>query len=111
MRDGALSAVTPAGPLCFGGSGRGRPVVPTREEFTDMHGFSGTNLYYMRQVFLAWSSAPPFVQQLVGQIPWGHHVTLVSKLGDRELVRQLPEDLQSSLPTVEELEEELEGEE
>lgn len=55
-----------------------------REEFPDMHGFSRTNLYYMRQVFLAWSSAPPFVQQLVGQIPWGHHVTLVSKVESHE---------------------------
>ena len=56
-----------------------------RREFPEMRGFSRTNLYYMRQVWLAWSGAPEIVQQLVGQIPWGHHVVLVSKLQEPEV--------------------------
>lgn len=55
-----------------------------RGEFPDMRGFSRTNLYYMRQVWLAWSTAPEIVQQLVGQLPWGHHIALVSKVADRD---------------------------
>jgi predicted nuclease of restriction endonuclease-like (RecB) superfamily len=53
-----------------------------RRAFPDMRGFSRTNLYYMRQVWLAWAGAPEIVQQLVGQIPWGQHIVLVSKLQD-----------------------------
>ena len=50
--------------------------------FPEMRGFSRTNLFYMRQVYQAWTDADESVQQLVGQIPWGHHLVLVSKLGD-----------------------------
>lgn len=51
-----------------------------RAEFPEMTGFSRTNLYNMRRVYLAWEDGGEIVQQLVGQIPWGHHVVLVSKL-------------------------------
>jgi predicted nuclease of restriction endonuclease-like (RecB) superfamily len=47
-----------------------------------MAGFSRTNLFYMKKVFAAWSGATEEVQQLVGQIPWGHHLALVTKLDD-----------------------------
>ena len=50
--------------------------------FTEMRGFSRTNLFYMRQVYLAWSDADDSVQQLVGLIPWGQHLVLVSKVDD-----------------------------
>ncbi len=53
-----------------------------RAEFPDIKGFSRTNLFNMRRVYLAWEGASETVQQLVGQIPWGHHVVLVSKLED-----------------------------
>lgn len=55
-----------------------------RAEFPDMQGFSRTNLYNMRRVYGAWSDAAEVVQQAVGQIPWGHHLVLVSKLDDVE---------------------------
>ena len=32
----------------------------------------------------AWAGADESVQQLVGQIPWGHHLVLVVKLGNLE---------------------------
>lgn len=48
-------------------------------EFPGMGGFSRSNLLYMR----AFAEAYPkvvIVQQLVGQIPWGHNVLLLSKV-------------------------------
>jgi predicted nuclease of restriction endonuclease-like (RecB) superfamily len=53
-----------------------------RAAFPEMQGFSRTNLFYMRQIHLAWARAPKKVQQLVGQIPWGHHIALVTKVED-----------------------------
>mgnify|MGYP001026524879 CR=1 FL=1 len=50
-----------------------------KREFPDMKGISRTNLLYMR----AFAEAYPekeFVQQLVGQIPWGHNVRLLDKV-------------------------------
>jgi len=41
-----------------------------RKEFPDMKGFSRANLMYMRSFAEAWDDEL-FVQQLVGQIPWG----------------------------------------
>lgn len=49
-----------------------RLAADLRREFPDMHGLSRTNL--------VWSPAPEFVQQVVGRIPWGHHIALVSKV-------------------------------
>jgi len=51
-----------------------------RAAFPAMKGFSRTNVFYMRQVYEAWASADASVQQLVGQIPWGHHLVLLAKL-------------------------------
>nr|NJM04820.1 DUF1016 domain-containing protein [Desulfobacula sp.] len=70
----------------------------------------------------------PNVQRLVAQIPRGHNILLMERVKDRilaeyslrdvhkpigisdyELTRALPENLKSSLPTVEEIEAELEG--
>lgn len=53
-----------------------------RATFPDLSGFSRANLFFMRQVYLAWAEAPKTVQQLVRQIPWGHHVLLVTKVKD-----------------------------
>jgi len=44
-------------------------------EFPDMRGFSRTNLLYMRAFAEAWPEEP-FVQQVVGQIPWGHNLRI-----------------------------------
>ena len=50
-------------------------------EFPDIKGFSRANLLYMRSLAESWPDGS-IVQQLVGQIPWGHNVTLLSKLND-----------------------------
>lgn len=46
-----------------------------------MKGLSRSNLHYMRAFAAAWSDQE-IVQQLVGQIPWGHNVSLLNKLED-----------------------------
>jgi predicted nuclease of restriction endonuclease-like (RecB) superfamily len=53
-------------------------------EFPDMKGFSRTNLLYMRAFAQAWPDEP-FVQQVVGQIPWGHNLRIL------DLVKTQPE--------------------
>lgn len=55
-----------------------------RREFPDMKGLSRANLFYMR----AFAEAYPdmsIVQQLVGQLPWGHNVLLITKIKDLSL--------------------------
>jgi predicted nuclease of restriction endonuclease-like (RecB) superfamily len=55
-----------------------------RGEFPAMKGFSRTNLLYMRSFAAAWPDRS-FVQQVVGQIPWGHNLRIL------ELVKTFPE--------------------
>src|SRR5258706_16298128 len=45
-------------------------------EFPDVKGMSRTNLLYMRSFAAAWPDET-IVQQLVGQIPWGHNVRIL----------------------------------
>ena len=45
-------------------------------EFPDMKGLSRTNLLYMRAFAEAWPDES-FVQQVVGQIPWGHNLRIL----------------------------------
>ncbi|NJM00581.1 MAG: DUF1016 domain-containing protein [Synechococcaceae cyanobacterium SM2_3_2] len=52
-----------------------------RQEFPEMKGFSRANLLYMRAFAAAWGDES-IVQQVVGQIPWGHNVRLLDKLSD-----------------------------
>jgi predicted nuclease of restriction endonuclease-like (RecB) superfamily len=54
-----------------------------RAEFPDMKGFSRANLMYMRSFAAAWES-DEIVQRLVGQIPWGQNITLVTKVKSRD---------------------------
>ncbi len=51
-----------------------------KEEFPDMTGFSRINLFYMRQFYIFYSNSDKFVQQLVGQIPWGHNILIFRKV-------------------------------
>lgn len=51
-------------------------------EFPHMKGFSRTNLLYMRAFTEAWPEEA-IVQQVVGQIPWGHNVRLLDMVKDR----------------------------
>jgi predicted nuclease of restriction endonuclease-like (RecB) superfamily len=57
-----------------------------RREFPDMTGLSLRNLRYMRAFARAWPAEgpSPIVQQVVAQLPWGHNVTLLDKLKDRD---------------------------
>jgi len=52
-------------------------------EFPDMKGLSRTNLLYMRAFAEAWPDES-FVQQVVGQIPWGHNLRILDLLKDRD---------------------------
>lgn len=54
-----------------------------RAAFPQMKGFSRSNLMYMRAFAEAWPS-PEFVQQPVGQLPWGHNVVLLTRLKSRD---------------------------
>jgi predicted nuclease of restriction endonuclease-like (RecB) superfamily len=54
-----------------------------RVAFPDMKGFSRANLMYMRAFAEAWPDEP-IVQQLVGRLPWGHNLVLLTKLKARE---------------------------
>lgn len=50
-----------------------------RTAFPEMKGFSRSNLLYMRAFAEAWPDEQ-FVQQAVGQLPWGHNLVLLDKL-------------------------------
>jgi len=54
-----------------------------RNAFPQMKGFSRTNLLYMRAFSEAWQNES-IVQQLAGQLPWGHHLVLLDKLNTQE---------------------------
>ena len=54
-----------------------------KHEFPDMKGFSRTNLLYMRAFAEAYTDEQ-IVQQVVGQIPWGHNIALLEKLKSPE---------------------------
>ena len=79
-------------------SGWGNSVVERfaadlRAAFPDMRGFSTANIWRMRQFFETFS-APEFlaqlVRELVGSVPWGHHVHLLGKIkGPHELLYYL----------------------
>jgi predicted nuclease of restriction endonuclease-like (RecB) superfamily len=101
-----------------------------RREFPDMQGLSPCNLKYMRAFAAAWPDRQ-IVQEVLAQITWYHNIALLDKLDDPEarlwyarkvgdvhrpigvaewgtrLVETLPEELKGSLPTVKELEAEL----
>jgi len=54
-----------------------------RTAFPDMKGFSRANLMYMRAFAEAWPN-PEIVQQLVGRLPWGHNLVLLTRLKDTQ---------------------------
>lgn len=54
-----------------------------RTAFPDMKGFSRANLMYMRAFAESWPDEAN-VQQLVGHLPWGHNLVLLSKLKTRD---------------------------
>lgn len=58
-----------------------RIAADLHREFPDMKGFSRTNLLYMRSFAEAWPDES-IVQQVVGQIPWGHNVRILDQVKD-----------------------------
>ena len=54
-----------------------------KREFETMKGLSRSNLLYMRAFAEAWPDEQ-IVQQLVGQIPWGHNIQLLDKIANRD---------------------------
>jgi predicted nuclease of restriction endonuclease-like (RecB) superfamily len=53
-----------------------------KEEFPNQKGFSRSNLFSMKQWFEFYSTSTidiEKIQQLVGQIPWGHNLAIITK--------------------------------
>ena len=50
-------------------------------EFHGIKGFSSQNLWYMRQFYYNYSDHPK-LQRIVGEIGWGHNLTILSKCKD-----------------------------
>lgn len=61
-----------------------RLALDLRKSFPDIKGFSRANLMYMRAFAEAWPD-DEIVQQLVGRLPWGHNLVLLTKLKDMEI--------------------------
>jgi len=58
-----------------------------KSEFPDMKGFSLTNLKYMKQWYIFWTTQTSISQQVVDQlfkIPWGHHIAIMTKIKNSE---------------------------
>lgn len=56
-----------------------------KKEFPDMKGFSRTNLFSMKSWYKFYENSNEKVQQLVGQIPWGHNITIINKIKDSKI--------------------------
>lgn len=52
-----------------------------RKKFSGAKGYSAQNLWYMRQFYLEYRDFPN-LQQLVGEIPWGQNLAILSRLKD-----------------------------
>ena len=86
--------------------------------FPDMTGFSPRHLKYMRKFAKAWPDRA-IVQRTVAQLPWRSNLTMVEyslggytkpinvAQGERQMTQSLPDDLKTSLPSIEEIEAEL----
>lgn len=51
-----------------------------RRDFPNLTGFSRSNLSAMRQFYESYYNDSQIVQQLVGQIPWGHNLLILAKV-------------------------------
>ncbi len=51
-------------------------------EFPEMKGFSLSNIKYVKKWYLFYNRADIKSQQLVGQLPWGHNIAIMSKYSD-----------------------------
>ena len=90
-----------------------------KEAFPDMKGFSSRNLKYMRKFAESWRDRQ-LVQRTVALSPWLSNLAKYALAGytkpigvaewERQITESLPENLKSSLPTIEEIEAEFSGE-
>lgn len=67
-------------------AGRGKSVVEKlaidlRNEFPGIRGFSVQNLWYMRQLYMAYAENPK-LQPLVGKISWAKHLVIMGRCKD-----------------------------
>jgi predicted nuclease of restriction endonuclease-like (RecB) superfamily len=53
-----------------------------KTEFPEIKGFSKRNLEGMRQWYQFWVAESAIALQVVAQIPWGHNLTIVTKIKD-----------------------------
>ncbi len=65
----------------WGGKVVDRLAGDLRAEFQGVHGFSRANLLYMRAFAEAWPDQA-IVHRVVGRLPWGQNIELLSKLKD-----------------------------
>lgn len=54
-----------------------------QKEFPGVNGFSSQNLWYMRQIYIEYYQHPN-LQHLVGEIPWGQNLLIMSKIKDMD---------------------------
>lgn len=48
-------------------------------EYPDVSGFSPQNLWLMRQLYMEYERFP-ILQQLVGELPWGHNILIIQRV-------------------------------
>jgi predicted nuclease of restriction endonuclease-like (RecB) superfamily len=58
-----------------------RLSIDLQREFPDLKGFSPQNLWLIRQLYVEYQHAPD-LQQLVGEIPWGHNILIMQRIKD-----------------------------
>jgi len=82
-----------------------------KNQLENVNGFSRTNLFAMRQFYQFYKSHSEKVPQLVGQIPWGHNRLILNRkpigVSNFTITEIVPNNLQSELPTVQQIENEL----
>jgi len=54
-----------------------------KEDFKGTVGFSVQNLWYMRQFYLEYKD-DSILQQLVGELPWGHNILILSRVKNKK---------------------------
>jgi predicted nuclease of restriction endonuclease-like (RecB) superfamily len=53
-----------------------------RLEYPDVTGFSPQNLWLMRQFYTEFEGSP-ILQQLAGELPWGHNIIIMQRVKDK----------------------------
>lgn len=93
-------------------------AMDLKMSFPNLKGFSVRNIKYMKTFYNEYKDDAEFVQ-LVAQLPWKHNITLMKKVKDKEIRKwyinkpvgvseykifdQLNKEIQSKLPTKEEI--------